>query len=478
MDGENGQLHIFFFPYLAHGHIIPMTDMARLFVARGVRATIVTTPLNSLFISKAIAKRKTDPDNRINIKTIKFSSAEAGLPEGCERADSIPSPALAIDFFKATEMLQEPLEQLLLEENPNCLIADVFYPWANDSAAKFGIPRIVFHGTGFFSLCAAECINLYEPYKKVSSESEPFVIPNLPGDIKMTSMLLADFVKSDGETDVKKLWREAKESEEASYGVIVNSFKELEQAYVDHYCKAFGRKAWHIGPVSLLNRDNVEKVERGEEAAIDEHECFKWLDSKKPNSVVYVCFGSIADFTETQLKEIAIGLEASGQNFIWVVKRSKNEIQDKEEWLPEGFEKRTKGRGLLIRGWAPQLLILDHESVGGFVTHCGWNSTLEAVCAGVPMVTWPLSADQFYNERLVTQVLKIGVAVGVKKWVRVVGDSIKWEAVEKTVSRIMVGEEAEEMRNRSKKLACLARQAMEEGGSSYSDLNALIEELG
>uniref|UniRef100_A0A7N2MY98 HAT C-terminal dimerisation domain-containing protein n=1 Tax=Quercus lobata TaxID=97700 RepID=A0A7N2MY98_QUELO len=108
------------------------------------------------------------------------------------------------------------------------------------------------------------------------------------------------------------------------------------------------------------------------------------------------------------------------------------------------------GKGLILRGWVPQVLILDHEAVGGFVTHCGWNSTLEGVTAGVPMVTWPLSAEQFYNEKLVTQVLKIGVDVGVRQWIGVMGDSIKRDAIERAMKQIMVGEETEEMRARQR----------------------------
>ncbi|GMN37681.1 hypothetical protein TIFTF001_007025 [Ficus carica] len=136
-----------------------------------------------------------------------------------------------------------------------------------------------------------------------------------------------------------------------------------------------------------------------------------------------------------------------------------------------------EGKELIIRGWAPQVLILEHEAVGGFVTHCGWNSTLEAVFAGVPMVTWPVFAEQFYNEKLVTQMLRIGVEAGAQKWERLVGDFVKKEALEKAVSRIMGGEEVEGMRARAKTLAEMVSMAIEQGGSSSSDLDALIEEV-
>ncbi|OMO74050.1 UDP-glucuronosyl/UDP-glucosyltransferase [Corchorus capsularis] len=475
MGSEIPQLQMFFFPFMAHGHMIPTLDMAKLFATRGVKSTIITTPLNVSFFSKTIERSK-EYGIEIDVKTLKFPTVEAGLPEGCENADSVPINMMN-KFFLATAMLQEPLEQLLQECKPDCLVADMFFPWATDAANKFGIPRLVFHGTSVFSLCASEFIRLHEPQKKVQSDSEPFVVPNLPGDIKMTRKQLPDHMKFDFEQDFHKLVDASKESEVKSYGVIVNSFYELEAAYADCYRNVLGRRAWHIGPVSLCNRATEEKAERGKKSAIDEHECLKWLDSKKPNSVIYICFGSMASFTSAQLKEIAMALEASQQQFIWVVRRQENNNEEDEDWLPEGFEKRMEGRGIIIRGWAPQVLILEHEAVGGFVTHCGWNSTLEGVSAGVPMVTWPVAAEQFYNEKLVTEVLKIGVGVGVQQWVKTVGDFVKKEAIEKAVKEIMKGDKAEEMRNRAKALAEAAKRAVDKGGSSYSDLNALIEEL-
>ncbi|KAL4615431.1 hypothetical protein ACB092_07G124300 [Castanea dentata] len=471
MGSKSRQLHIFFFPLMGYGHLIPMMDTAKLFAARGVKATIVTTCRNVPLFSEM---RGTN----IDIQIIKFPALEAGLPEGCENIDSVTSLDMSHKFIQATKMLQQPLEQLLEEYQPSCLVADMFFPWATDVAAKFGIPRLVFEGFSFFSLSATHSLTLFEPQKKVFSDSEPFVIPSFPEEIMLTRMQLPDFTLQEVETDFSKLFKEAIESELTSYGVVVNSFYELEPAYADHYRKVLGRKAWHIGPVSLCNKDSEDKAQRGKEASIDEHECLKWLCRKKPNSVIYICLGSMPNFmacldaiSDSQLFEIAMGLEASEQQFIWVVRKGKNE-KEEEDWLPKGFEKRTEGKGLIIRGWAPQILILDHEAVGGFVTHCGWNSTLEGVASGVPMVTWPMASEQFYNEKLITQVLKIGISVGAQQWTWVV-DGIKREAIEKAMRQILVGEEAA----RVKALGEMARRAVEEGGSSYSDLNALIEKL-
>ncbi|KAK7308205.1 hypothetical protein VNO77_41805 [Canavalia gladiata] len=461
------KLHIMFLPFLAFGHMIPMGDMARVFSARGVRASIVTTPVNAPTFSWT----ESESESEIEILTVKFPCAEVGLPEGCENTESVPSPDMLHPFFKATTMLQAPLEELLLKHRPHCLIAASFFPWATQSAAKFKIPRLVFHGTGAFALCASECVRLYKPYKNVSSDSEPFPIPHLPGEIKITRMVLPEYIKSDAETDFTRAMEAIRDSEVASLGVVVNSFYELEEVYADYYKEVLGRNTWHIGPVSVCMRKQ-EKGRRGKAGWMDEGEVLKWLNSKEPNTVVYVCFGSVANFNETQLQEIAKGLEASGQHFIWVVRRSDR------GWLPEGFETRMKGKGLIMWGWAPQLLILQHQAVGGFVTHCGWNSTLEAISAGVPMVTWPVSAEQFYNEKFVTDLLQIGVPVGAKQWVRVFGDSVTGHAIEKALNRIMTGEEAEAMRNRAHKLAQMATAAVQQPkGSSYCQFAALIQHI-
>ncbi|KAM7469848.1 hypothetical protein LguiA_008031 [Lonicera macranthoides] len=466
---EQKQLHIFFFPMMAHGHMIPILDMAKLFsstTTAAVKSTIITTPLNASAFSTS---------SEIDLQILDFPSAVAGLPEGVENVDQCTSDEMEITFFKATALLEGLLERLLGELRPDCLVADMFFPWATRAASRFGIPRLVFHGTSFFALCASASMRMYKPFKEVELDSEPFILPNLPHEIKLLRTQIAKHEREETNNDFTELLNQVKDYDLESYGVIMNSFFELEPDYANHYRNVLKRKVWHIGPLSLCNKDIEDKEVRGKKAAIDEHECLKWLDSQKLNSVIYVCFGSVADISAAQLFEIAMGFEASGQPFIWVVRRSRNE--DENAWLPDEFEERTKGRGLIIRGWAPQVLILDHEAVGGFVTHCGWNTTLEGVCAMLPMVTWPVFAEQFYNEKLVTEVLRIGVSVGVKEWNSVASQGIRREMVEKAVKMIMVEEKGEEMRRRAKELKEKAKQAIEEGGSSYNDLSALIEEL-
>ncbi|KAL0322593.1 UNVERIFIED_CONTAM: UDP-glycosyltransferase 73C4 [Sesamum angustifolium] len=202
--------------------------------------------------------------------------------------------------------------------------------------------------------------------------------------------------------------------------ILMNSFEQLEPWYLDGCRKIYG-KVWCVGSFTLCKKEVSERSDRSNIAAsIDGHYCLAWLDSTKPKSVIYACFGSLCRISLGQIKEIGLGLEAANFPFIWVIGKQ-DYSAEVEKWLVEDRrEERVRERGLIIRGWAEQVLILSHPSVGGFLTHCGWNSTLEGVCAGVPMVTWPMSADQFYNERFIVNVLEIGVSVNnsgrVKIW--------------------------------------------------------------
>ncbi|PPD91240.1 hypothetical protein GOBAR_DD11832 [Gossypium barbadense] len=248
----------------------------------------------------------------------------------------------------------------------------------------------------------------------VSSETEYFVVPNMPHKVEFTKCQITQVMAE----NLKQFSEERKKADLESYGVIVNSFEEMEPEYVKEYKKTREDKVWCIGPVSLCKKDAMDKAQRGNKAPVDEQQLLGWLDSQKPGTVIYACLGSISNLTPSQLIQLGLGLEASNRPFIWVV-RGSDASNDVDTWISEdGFEERTKGRALVIRGWAPQVLILSHQAIGGFLTHCGWNSTIEGISAGVPLITWPLFADQFANEKLAVQIVEIGVRVGVEEPMR------------------------------------------------------------
>ncbi|KAH7572932.1 hypothetical protein JRO89_XS03G0037000 [Xanthoceras sorbifolium] len=463
--------HFVLFPFLAQGHMIPMIDTARLLAQHGALVTIVTTPVNAGRFKTVVARA----EPRIRVAEVQFPCQEAGLPEGCENFDLLPSTHLIPNFFIAINLMQLPTEKLLEEmaPPPGCIISELCFEWMTDTACKFNVPRIVCHVMSFFSLLCKHNLRINKVYKNITSNSEYFTIPGLPDQIEITKAQLPELMSEELDAYAEKIWA----AEMASYGVILNTFDELESRYIEEYKKANRRlKVWCIGPASLCNKDNIDKVERGNKASIDEFECLKWLDSCQPSSVIYVCFGSLCNLTIPQLIELGLGLEASKKPFIWVI-RSK----ELEKWLlEENFDERVKGRGLLIRGWAPQVLILSHPAIGGFLSHCGWNSLLEGISAGVQILTWPLFAEQFCNEKLVVHVLKTGVRIGVEVPI-LPGEEdesvvlVNKEDVVKALNQFMdEGEERDERRRKARELGKMAKTAIEEGGSSYFNIKSLI----
>ncbi|KAL5705637.1 hypothetical protein ACHQM5_023916 [Ranunculus cassubicifolius] len=466
-------LHIFFFPLMAHGHTIPMVDIARLFAARGTKSTIITTHSNSLHFAGAIERdRKAGLD--IQVQIIRFPSVEAGLPKGVENVNSITSPEMVMNFLRGVNMLQEPFEKLLEEHRPDCVVADMFLIWTTEISKKYQIPRLVFHGMNYFSPVVDGNLKKFAPHLNVKSDSEIFVVPDLPDRIEMSRSQMPD-----SKTQIPEILDKIQETELESFGVLVNSFYDMEPAYAEYYRNQLGRRAWEVGPVSLYNRSLLDKTQRGKKSTIDENYCLKWLDTKEKGSVLYLSFGTISRFGKPQLREIANGLEAANVSFIWVVRLLKDD--EESNFLPQGFEERMEGKGLVIKEWAPQVLILDHPAVGGFMTHCGWNSAVEGICAGLPLITWPLSAEQFNNENFVTQLLKIGIKAGNdvwKLWVEPEDVLVRSDRIEEVVTELMGnGKEAQERRSRARKLAEMAKKAVEEGGSSYNNITNLIEEL-
>lgn len=474
------QLHFVLIPLMSPGHLIPMIDMAKLLAQHGIIVTIVTTPLNAVRFHSTI-QRAVESGLSIHLLQLQFPSADAGLPPGCENMDKLGSRNLIKNFFHAISLLQKPFEELFhnLQPRPSCIISGKNLPWTVDTARKFKIPRIFFDGMGCFSSTCTHKLEVSEVHSTVS-KFESFVIPDMPHRIELTKVQLPEILNP-GSEDLTEVRDKIRAADNTADGIVINTFQELETEYVKEYKKFKGDRVWCIGPVSACNKLNLDKAERGEKASMNEKKCLQWLDSCECGSVIYACLGSICGLTSWQLMELGLGLEASNHPFIWVI-RGGEKSEELERWiLQDGFEERTKQRGLLIRGWAPQVLILSHPAIGGFLTHCGWNSTLEGVCAGLPLVTCPLFAEQFYNEKLAEKVLGIGVSAGVEVAVTwgledKSGIVMKREKVKEAIEKVMdKGEEGEERRNRAKELGEVARKAIENGGSSYLNMEMLIK---
>ncbi|MCD7468889.1 hypothetical protein HAX54_007436 [Datura stramonium] len=479
------ELHFLLIPLMSQSHIIPLTDFAKLLAFHGVNVSIITTPLNAQKY-KSIVTHAMKSNLKIQLIPLHFPSQEVGLPQGCENMDTLNSLELFKDFFLASEMMQEPLEKLIqeLEPKPSCIISTSPLTWTQQVATKFKIPRYIFQTVSCFTLYCFHILNQTKLQDTLVLDSDSFLIPNVPHKIEFTKAQLPfDSSKQSSQGHMKSILDKIRKTQDLARGTLINTCGELENWYVDSYKKAV-KKVFCVGPVSLCNKEMDEMVDRGNKASIDEHSnCLNWLDSMKPKSVIYACFGTLSNISFLQMKEIGLGLESSNVPFIWII-RGLNLTLEVEKWLrDENFEEKVKGRGMIIRGWAPQILILSHSAVGGFLTHCGWNSTLEGISCGVPMITFPMFAEQFYNEKFIVNVLKIGVRVGVevstiswneeKNGVLVNKDQIK-KAIDELMDKDLEGEDR---RERAKELAHISKKAIEEEGSSYLNIKLLIEDV-
>ncbi|KAL9686389.1 hypothetical protein QQ045_023847 [Rhodiola kirilowii] len=481
---QEQQPHFVFLPFMAQGHTIPMVDFAKLLAQRGVTVTLLVTSMNLARLKPMLVRANEELELDIRIEELSFPAEEAGLPVGCENFDALPSNSLAWNFIVAVNLLQPQLKTILINIHPKpcCLVADTNFSYASELARNVGIPRITFHVYSCFYNLVSHHIKVSKILDGVSNEW--FEIPGMPDRIRFTrGQVNGNATSNKGALEWEK---SIDEDEKGAYGVLLNTFEDLEKIYIKNYEKVKEKKVWCVGPVSRCNEQYSDKVTRGNTASFDVNECLKWLDDKEPGSVVYASLGSLCNLTPNQMVELGLGLEASERPFVWVIRSGGSSERLHELMMENGFLERVKaGKGFVIWGWAPQVLLLSHRAVGGFLTHCGWNSSLEGIAAGLPMMTWPLFGDQFLNEKLLVDVLRVGVRIGVEKMMEIgkedeIGVLVDRDCVKKAVEEFMMdeSEEGEDRRKRVKELANKAEKAgADGGGSSNVSIGNFIEHM-
>ncbi|KAG0493498.1 hypothetical protein HPP92_004492 [Vanilla planifolia] len=359
-------------------------------------------------------------------------------------------------------MLRQPFHDALAELRPDCVFTDYFMPWTCDLAAERGILRLEFTGVGFFAECAFRSMKHLKRFEGLAADAETVVLPSLPDFIEMPRINLPDPSNLEEREPFTSVFAHAAEVQTKNFGLVMNSFYELEPHYVEHFRHTVVPKAWHVGPVALYKRDKAAMSKRGGDAAL---RCLDWLDECKPGSVLFVCFGSASNFTENQMREMAVGLEASEHPFIWAVSNAG------EVWIPEGFEETIEGGNVDPRMGA---------SVADSGAYCGgWIHDALRMEFVHRRDQRGVADDQFFNERLLVDVLQIGVSVGANgntvraEEKKVVGASV----VEAAVRRVMGGDEEAGEEEERRELKKMAFRAVEEGGSSYNDIADLIRKL-
>ncbi|KAL6618978.1 hypothetical protein ACP70R_034117 [Stipagrostis hirtigluma subsp. patula] len=466
------KLRILLMPFFAASHMGPFTDLAfHLATARpgAVEVTIAVTPANASVVRSALARRGPS-DATVEVATYPFPAVD-GLPPGVENLSTVKAAdSWRIDAVAVDEKLMRPAqESLVRERSPDAVITDIHFFWNADVAADLGVPCVTFHVIGSFPTLALWQL-AGAGTGATAGDDKMVTVPQVPGPIiRLPVTELPEMLRRGRQTLHRNTGERIGSAQRACLGLVVNTFADLEQEYYEAYVHhGYVKRAYSLGPLLLpLPRAANDMGSSG---------CIDWLDTKPAQSVVYLCFGSLTHVSEAQLRELALGLEASGKPFLWVVRAA--------TWAPpEGWKERVGDRGMVVTGWAPQMAILAHPAVGAFVTHCGWNSVLETIVTGVPVLTWPMFFEQFITERFVTEVLAIGERLSpegarVRSTRSEENELVPAEAVAQAVTKFMEpGGAGEVARKRVQELSAKAHAAMAEGGSSRRDLHRLIDDL-
>ncbi|KAL1538777.1 UDP-glycosyltransferase 83A1-like [Salvia divinorum] len=386
-----GRAHVVAIPYPAQGHVIPMMELSQCLAKNGVRVTFVNTESNHHRVVEALP-----PTTE---KLLRLVSVSDGLDCWEDR----------MDFAKSVEalgrVLPAELEALIRSINATqadaitCIITDVFMAEITQAYRNFDLKRAAFLPGAAALLALTTSADKLVADGVIDADGTPLqsdairLSPSMPemNPNHLAWVCLPDLVGR--KAIFQSIVKNNKSAKLAQY-LICNSSEVLEPAALDflHSCRP-------IGPLLASHR----LAKQAGHFWLENPSCLTWLDHHPPSSVIYVAFGSFTLLDPAQFCELALGLELTGLPFLWVVRRDMTR-DAADEAYPSGFEERGK-----IVEWAPQQQVLAHPAVACFVTHCGWNSTVESVSEGVPMVCWPYFADQFLNETYIVDRWEVGV---------------------------------------------------------------------
>ncbi|GMH30574.1 hypothetical protein Nepgr_032417 [Nepenthes gracilis] len=439
---------IVLFPLPLLGHMNPMFQLADILHAKGFSISIIHTNFNA-----------PNPENHIGFT---FHPISDGLLAS-EASALDPITLFHILNVKCVAPFRDCLSQMLadaLEEEPiACLITDGILHFTQAVADSLKLPRLVLRTSNASSFLAIAALPLLRQkgYLAVQGTQSEVLVPELP-PLKVKDI---PSIRSSNPEVFYQLTTWMCKEIKASYGLIVNTFEELEDLAIAIVRRDFQIPIFAIGP--------FHKIVPAASSSLlaPDKSCIEWLNTQAPKSVLYVSFGSAAAVDEIEFGEIAWGLANSEQPFLWVVRPGMVRGSKGSHPLPDGLTQMISRRAYIAE-WAPQEDVLAHPATGGFWTHNGWNSTLESICEGVPMICLPFFADQMANARYVTDVWNVGL--------RLEGKLERGE-IEKTIRRLMSEKEGEEIRERAAFFKEKANLCLEEGGSSYKSLESLASHI-
>jgi len=475
-------LHVVAIPFPLQGHITPMFNFAKKLAAKGVIVTFVITEVCNVNITKAYNGESPFSHARslgLDIRSVQIGD---GFPLEFDRSLN------AEEFREAFHTTIIPqLEELIAHLKANgppvsCIIADTFFSSLNRVANKFGISyasfwtetAIVFSIYYHWDLLVE---NGHCPFLNHEDEHEN-LINYIPGVSSLKLTDLPSFLQElDLSSRVHRMIYKAFQSVRGADWIISNTVEELESLTI---AELQSRKSfWSVGPLlpsAFLDEKGLNN-ETLRTSLYPESDCTKWLDSKPKISILYISFGSFAHVSIAQIEEVAMGLLESKQPFIWAL-RPDIVASGVQNLLPAGFLEEIKEQGLVVQ-WASQLEVLSHPSVGGFLTHCGWNSILESLSLGVPMLAFPLIADQCTNRKLIVE--DWGAAMDLGRSSRIFqncrSELLGREEIARTLNKFMDEEEGRNLRSKVEPIRAVLKKVVMDGGTSNKNLDLFVEAL-
>ncbi|KAF8655122.1 hypothetical protein HU200_061257 [Digitaria exilis] len=473
--------HLVLVPFPAQGHVAPLLQLARLLHARGAHITFVHTHFNyrRLVLAKGepavLPSAATSPSFRVEVidDGIPLSSPQhdtAALVDALRR--NCPAPFRALLARLAAEAETDGGAPPV-----TCVVADVVMPFAPAVARELGVPEVQFFTASACGLMGylhyGELIRRgLVPLKDESCFTNGYLDTPLEWVPAMKHMRLRDMPAFCHTTDpddvmVAVTQHEYMASAAASSAIILNTLYELEKDVVDALA-AFLPPIYTVGPLASVLSSSSSTPPPAMDISIwkEDTRCLPWLDGKPASSVVYVNFGSVAVMTAAQTLELAVGLARCGSPFLWV--RRPDVVVDGGELPEEALHDVVARSGGMVVPWCPQAAVLGHAAVGLFVSHCGWNSMLEAVAAGKPVLGWPIKAEQTTNCRQLCEVWGHGARLPEK---------VESGAIAGMVKEMMGGELGKEKRAKAAEWKKAVEAAAMEGGSSWRNVERLLDDV-
>jgi UDP:flavonoid glycosyltransferase YjiC (YdhE family) len=421
---EKGKLHIAMLPWLAMGHLIPFMELSKRIAQQGHKVSFLSTPRNLT----RLPKLPPNLSHLIHLIQLPLPPTK-NLPADAEASIDLPSDSLRPYLRIAYDGLQQQVSDFLQKATPDWIMIDYAPHWLPRVAAEFGIPCV------FLSLFSGATLSFMGPPSALKdgplSRKTPKEFTKVPEWIPFDSsiryyghearQLFEPGVVPD-ESGVSEAYRFAKVIEDCKV-VAVRSFTEYEAHWLNLLGKIYHRPVIPVGVFAPRPKQDMPL------------EITDWLNKQKQSSVVYAAFGSEAKLKSTQIQQIALGLKMSRLPFILALKDSNG--------LPEDFEEEIKDQGIICKGWAPQVNILAHPSVGGFLTHCGWNSIVEGLAFGVKLVLLPLMFDQGLISR---DMAERGIGIEVER--DDTDGSFMGQDIAKSLQLVMVEKKGEELRSK------------------------------